>query len=256
MLLTPRIAQNFYYSGAGQFYMGRRDPDTGRPLCLHAVGNVSEATISFDIQTDDHRSSQDCARSVDFRNTTEISANMNLTLESLDSDNLALAMYGENETLAAGDTTLEVDFQEIGCWYPLEHVGLDPATPATIAGLAEDTDFEVDYTGGLVRLIEGGAGQIGPADVEFAHPEQQRIEGLVNTTPPERFLRFVGLNTAADCTPVVIDVYRVSVGPLTNLPLINTDIAQMPLSLGILLDPRRTQGSPYFTVRKIDVPTT
>ena len=255
MLLTPRIAQNFYYSGAGQFYMGERGED-GRPTCLHAVGNVSEATLSFDIQTDDHRSSQDCGRSVDFRNTTEIAANMALTLESLNSDNLALAMYGQNETLAAGTTSENINFQELGCWYPLEHVGLDAATPATVDTLTEDTDFEVDYTGGLVRLLPDGGGAIGELPVEYAHPEQQRIEGLTNTTPPERFLRFVGLNTAADCTPVVIDVYRVSVGPLTNLPLINTDIAQMPVSLGILLDPTRTTGSPYFTVRKLDVPTT
>ena len=144
MLLTPRIAQNFYYSGAGQFYMGERDPETGLPICLHAVGNVAEATLSFDIQTEDHRSSQDCARSVDFRNTTEISANMSLTLESLNSDNLALAMYGENETLAAGETTSTIDFKEIGCWYPLSHVGLDPGTAATVGSLTEDE--AVSYT--------------------------------------------------------------------------------------------------------------
>ena len=255
MLLTPRVAQNFYYSGAGQFYMGERGDD-GRPTCLHAVGNVSDAQLSFDIQTDDHRSSQDCARSVDFRNTTEVSANLALTLESLDSRNLALAMYGDRTTEAAGAGTGVVNFQELGCWYPLDFVGLDAGTPATIDGLTEDTDFEVDYTGGLVRLIEGGAGQVGEAEVGFAYPEQEHIEGLTNLTPPERFLRFVGLNTAADCTPVVIDVYRVSVGPLTNLPLINTDIAQMPLNLGVLSDNTRTEGSPFFTVRKIDAPTT
>lgn len=235
--------------------MGERG-ENGRPTCLHAVGNVSDAQLSFDIQTDDHRSSQDCARSVDFRNTTEVSANLALTLESLDARNLALAMYGDRTTEAAGAGTETVEFQEIGCWYPLEFVGLDAATPAVITGLTEDTDFEVDYTGGLVRLIEGGAGQVGEADVQFAYPEQEHIEGLTNTTPPERFLRFVGLNTASDCTPVVIDVYRVSVGPLTNLPLINTDIAQMPLNLGVLSDNTRTEGSPFFTVRKIDVPTT
>lgn len=256
MLLTPRIAQNFYYSGAGQFYMGERNPDTGRPVCLHAIGNVSDAQLSFDITSDDHRSSQDCQRSVDFRNTTEVAANLAITLESLDSRNLALAMYGTAETQASGTGTETVDFRELGCWYPLEFVGLDAATPATLGSLVEDQDFEVDYTGGLVRLLEDGAGVVGELDIEYLYPEQERIEGLTQTTPPERFLRFVGLNTAADCTPVVLDVYRVSVGALTNLPLINTDIAQMPLSLGVLSDNTRTEGSPYFTVRKLDVPTT
>lgn len=260
--MGTQIAENFYFRGQGQFYLGRRLP-SGRPECLHAVGNVSEASLAFAVNTTEHQSSQGCTRSTDLTILDSVNGTLNMTLESLDPRNLELAMYGENETLAAGQAaTEEVVVSEIGCWYPVDFVGLTAGTVslthATTSALVEDTDFQVDYTAGLFRLLDTPETQAltfpYTETVQFDYPEQNKIEGLTNSSAPERFIRFAGLNTLTDCTPLVIDVYRVAVDPLAGLPMLATDVAQMPLTMRILQDTTRTEGSQFFTTRGIFVP--
>jgi hypothetical protein len=85
----------------------------------------------------------------------------------------------------------------------------------------------------------------------FDHAEQHTSEALTEglTEVP---LRFEGLNTATDNSPVVIDVWKFSTDPLKELALISDTIGQMVLEGSVLADNSKTTTSKYFRVTKLN----
>jgi hypothetical protein len=126
----------------------------------------------------------------------------------------------------------------------------DDATPTTTYTLG--TDYLLNEAAGSIMALSTGAitdAQVCYADYDYlGHSE---VEAVESGTPPQRWARFEGLNTADTDKPVTIDLYKMSISPLAELALITDEITQAEIETKVLSDPLRSAGSQYFTVRKV-----
>lgn len=264
-------AANWYFSGQGVIMVGRRDPVTGNPVGLRPVGNCPEMKLGVTTTVVEHKGSQDGQRATDARLQTELKVSCSITVENWNAQNLAEATRGSATKIEAGTSTNEA----INA-YP----GLVSALRYTrIAGLVlkQDADTLVEYTDGVAPWdykLNAEAGSIllndGVAAAYSAYTESSPVtdgDGLTATytyaeqylvsalTRPltENWLRFEGLNTLDENSPVVVDVFRFSNDPLKELALLSDTFGQFVIEGSVLKDDTRLTGSDYFSIKKISV---
>lgn len=98
---TSPDVQN-YFSGTGIVSFKASGQSTYRDL-----GNAPDVTLELVLDTTDHKSSRDGARSVDRIFVNSKKGQLTLTLEEITPENLALAFLGTVETNTAGLTTVK-----------------------------------------------------------------------------------------------------------------------------------------------------
>lgn len=86
---------------------------------------------------------------------------------------------------------------------------------------------------------------------DYTWASQQQVQAFT-TGIPELYLRFEGLNTAENNSPVVVDVFKFAVDPTQDFSLISDQIQQFVLSGSILKDSLQATGSQYYRVTKVD----
>lgn len=77
------------------------------------------------------------------------------------------------------------------------------------------------------------------------------LVGALTQPITEVSIRFEGLNTANGNSPVVVDVYKMSVDPLKELALISDTFGEFMLDGAMLADSTRSSGSKFFSYRKV-----
>ena len=252
-----------YFSGQGSVLMSEKNPTTGEPLGFRDVGNITGLELSFETEIFEHTESCTGARGTDISIVQSITVNATLVLESLDRENLALALYGNSAEDASGSVADEVVTSAHGLWMPLGKTNIteesvvvgDDAVPTTT--YTEGTDYEIDYGAGMIffyATADGGTISDATATyVSYDHGAQNRVEGIVSSAAPERWLRFNGLNTVTSPSrSLVVDLFRVSVQPLTSLQFINDELAEMSVDLTVLADttrPSSNSQSQYMRIR-------
>lgn len=128
---------------------------------------------------------------------------------------------------------------------------------ATLLGSAagvEDTDFTINDTGGSLTIISTSTiFAIGVSSMEMAytHSAHEQVDALT-TGKQEKWLRFEGLNTARNNTPVVVDIFKFSPNPLAEQELINEEITQITITGKALSDDLRPTGTSKFFRELID----
>ena len=179
-----------------------------------------------------------------------------MTLESINKENLALALYG-TEALVAGASASD---EEVAVWWDkwqrLDNIMVsavivgDDAVPTTTYVI--DVDYILNETAGSIMALSTGSitdGQV--VFLDYTYAEQEQIEGIMSSAAPERWIRFEGLNTADSDKPVIVDIYKMSMKPLAELALINDELAEMGVEGAALSDATRATGSRYFTVKRV-----
>jgi hypothetical protein len=115
--------------------------------------------------------------------------------------------------------------------------------------------IEVDINTSGLTLAAGGVQFIDTPQVltvSYSYAAQQLVDSLTAGLP-ENWLRFEGLNTADNNSPVVVDIFRFSNDPLKELALISDAFGQFVLEGSVLKDKTRPAGvSNYFQVRKLN----
>lgn len=110
----------------------------------------------------------------------------------------------------------------------------------------------VDTTGKTITTAAGTKavfpGMAFTATMTF--PDQVQVEALTQGAD-DLYMRFEGLNTADDNTPVVVEVFRFQTDPLKELSLISDQVQQFVLEGSVLADVTRPTGSKYFNVQKL-----
>lgn len=86
--------------------------------------------------------------------------------------------------------------------------------------------------------------------VDYTPAVQEKVDALTEGAK-EVWMRFEGLNTAEDESPVVVNVFKFSTDPLKELDLIADTLQQFVLEGSVLADSQRITGSNYFTVDKL-----
>jgi hypothetical protein len=105
-------------------------------------------------------------------------------------------------------------------------------TPAT---LVAGTDYEVASSNhGTLKILNIGT-YVQPFKADYSYAVQVNV-GLFQAAAPDRWLRFEGLNTADALKPVLIELYKVSLNPLSEMGLISDELAKFPLSGQVLYD--------------------
>jgi hypothetical protein len=256
--MTTACTTNQYFSGQGALLLAEKDPTTGEPTGFVPVGNVSALTIGIETTTFEHKESCSGVRGIDLEIVQEVNATAAFTMESLSKENLALALYGSSAAVAAGTASDELITLYHDKWMPLANINLDPgtlvlgddATPTTTYTLG--TDYLLNEAAGSIMALSTGAitdAQVCYADYDYLGHDA--VQGLESGSPPIRWARFEGLNTADTDKPLVVDIFKLSVQPLAELALISDEISQMEIEAKALSDATRSSGSNYFRVNKV-----
>jgi hypothetical protein len=247
--------QSFYFSGQGVVLLGERDAITGANTGLTPVGNVSALSLTVETTVFQHKESWTGQRGIDLELNQEVNVGVNMTMESIDKDNLALALYGTATAVASGSVTGEVVTAQPGKWVLLANIDVSTVVvngPGGTPTYVLDTDYKLNAEAGSIEILTAGSiSQDELLEIDYAYGDQDNVEAVTSSAAPLRWARFEGLNTADGDKAVVVDIYKLSVQPLAELGLINEELAQMELESRALSDPLRSSGSKYFTVRKI-----
>lgn len=255
--------QSFYFSGQGVVMMASRS-EAGAPLGFLPIGNCPALNISVATQNLEHRESSTGARGVDLRLVQEVSASVNITMESIDQENLQIGLYGSSTAVAAKTTGSEVTVTiaaKLGHIYDLGHLNVSDAT--AVAGatpVVAGKNFVLNEAAGSIRFMttaeqnEAEAADVLAEDTEvtftFLHGAYNQLDALTEAQP-ERWLRFEGLNTARDNEPVIVDVFRFAADPLQELALITEELGAIAVEGSALADMTRATGSRYFRMRSV-----
>lgn len=252
------IPDSYYYSGQGRLFIGERDASTGKPLNLIAVGNVPALEVQLAVTTVNHRESMSGDRATDLTLVTEKTPTVVITFESLSFNNLVAAFWGEQSAVSSGTVAAsdgEVVKIKRGGVYTTEHPGISDLS-ITVGGtaLAEDGNYDYDPAFGTIYVKADApdipAGGEVEATLAYSYTSHERLDALTQTAPPERFLRFEGLNTI-NGDSVLVEIPRAAFQPLSSFPLINEEVGQVEVTADILLDPFITTGSRYLRERLI-----
>ncbi|MFA7239371.1 MAG: hypothetical protein WC091_04605 [Sulfuricellaceae bacterium] len=234
------MAQNTYFSGQGVVYLAERD-SSGNPLAFEDARNAPAFKFSLKTETLEHKESRSGQRLVDLRLIKGKSAECSMTLDVFDKARLALVLYGAHSTLAAGSVTDEampagmLVGQFYGTAKPVISSVVIKDSAATPATLAHNKDYRVTSPGGgMIEILNVGT-FVQPFKVSYVNGDATNIN-MMTAGAPERWVRFVGVNTAANNANVIIDLYRVSFDPLKDLNLISDDIAKFELAGSVLMD--------------------
>lgn len=233
-----------YFSGQGVVLMGPRVTGTGPAKAggLFEIGNCSELKLAVNTSTVEHKETTTGARAIDLRLTTEIKANLEVTIENFNGKNLAQAMRGNTVTSASGSVTDEAVTGYPGMITPLPHIKISNfVLKKGATTLVLGTDYAVNLEAGSFKCLTGGSVVAAEALLaSYSYASQDEVHGL--TQPMQTiWLRFEGLNTADTNKPVVVDVFKFSTDPLKELDLIGDKVNAFQLAGTVLAD--LTQGS-------------
>ena len=244
-------AVDHYFSGQGVVLLAERDAVTGQPKGFVPVGNVSDLKISVSTSTLEHKESHTGQRGTDLRLTTETKCALSMTMENFVAENLARVSRGTATDIASGTVTDKAIKAYLGKVIALPHVKIsnvvlsDGATPLVL-----NTDYFVNPEAGSIRLANTITGVAEGDDllVDYTYAKQTKVDGLT-AGAKELFMRFEGLNTADENSPVVVEVYKFSTDPFKELALIGDTVQSCVLEGSVLSDPTRSTGSKYIEVR-------
>lgn len=257
------IPASYYYSGQGRLGIGERDTTTGELYNMLFVGNVTSLTIDIATTKFEHKESMSGQRAIDLTIIQEKNATFKFTAESLDLELLSRGLYGAKGSVTGASVTNEVHRAKRGYMIPLKHPNVSGITITTVSGstpLVDGTDYNYDagfgtiYISAASTVVDPGEGEL--VNINYTYGNYDKLEAFTQGTPPERFLRFEGLNTVNGDLRLV-DIFRGAFDPLTGLEFINEELGSGEFNGTILADTTKVAvgESQYFTERRVYAPS-
>lgn len=177
---------------------------------------------------------------------TKTEQELKFTLTDINRGNLALAMFGTdaNFTQAAGNNTADPETVNgyIGKWTKLSNRNLDSENPPVVKDeedtttYTKDTDYEVDYETGRLKVISGG----GISDGDILHVGSTwlgitagyKVTGRT-TNKIEAFLRLIG-EDQANSRRFEVQVYKANIESSGDINWLTDDFASLEFTGKIL----------------------
>lgn len=232
------MGENLLFSGRGKVFVADHGSTKFRWLgnCTGLnIGHAEEKTEHREMYSGNDLIDQTLRR----RRRTTVSA----VLESYSLANLVLAVHGEAATINSGSASAEAfptglvvgDVVELLHPKVSDVVLTDSAvTPAT---LTANTHYQLNANHGSVEILNLAS---------FTQPFKAAYNyasvvgtGFLTKTTKTVVLRFEGLNVAVDDgtpDPVLVRLYKVTLDPATDLPLIQDEYGNYTLTGDALLD--------------------
>jgi len=245
-----------YFSGQGAFLLADRD-GSGNPLGFRPVGNVSALTLAVETTEFEHKESCTGARAIDLVIVQEIDATLTVTMESLDRENLAIALFGSSSAIAASSVVNEAAIARHDLWIPLANIDVSVVV-VTDVGAATTFVEGVDYlcnnkAGSIFVLSTGAITDLEVLEIDYDFAAQDDVQAVTTSTGSILYGRFEGLNTALDPnSSMVVNAFKIQVQPLAELALISDEVTAMEVEMKVLSDPLQTGTSKFFEIRKSD----
>jgi hypothetical protein len=262
-------AANWYFSGQGVIMVGRRDPVTGNPIGLRPIGNCPDMKIGVTTTVVNHKGSQDGQRATDARLQTEINVTCSITVENWNAKNLAEATRGSDTLIPAGSVVDEDVMAFPGLVTSLRYVTVtnvivkqDATQLVEYTDGTEPWDYKLNKDAGSIMMNDGilmdyaSYAETSPVEagdslkISYNFGEQYLVSALTRPIT-DNWLRFEGLNTIEENSPVIVDVFRFSNDPLKELALLSDTFGQFVIEGSVLKDDTRLSGSNYFSIKKL-----
>jgi hypothetical protein len=236
----------YSYIGKGKVFLAKRGEDK-----LRFVGNSDKVELSFTEETkelkDFSQAGGGVANSVSRIDKVEIGLN----LFDYSPENLALAIFGQSNTVAAGTVKGEHHTAFKGYLIRLLHSHINKVIVKNeIDGTfyKEGMDYEV-FNSGIMILDSGKIENNIALKIDYDYGASDVIQALVNSGDEYHFV-FDGLNEAQSGKKVVLEIYRVKFTPAASLSFIGDDFGSIEITGTALSDNSKTGLgiSRYFKV--------
>lgn len=239
---------NEYMQLQGAFYLGDRDAN-GAASNWRFIGNVPTGTLRSQMESADHIESYSGRRRKDLKLFGQRTAGISLTLENLESKNVAEAILGKRTVESAATTVTNENFT-VGDqdYILLKNGGITTftsitdtqATPAVIAA----AKYQVDLKYGVVKLLDATTFTKNTTfRANYTAAAKTRVTGLSEGVT-YKWLRFDGINVLNN-KPLMLWAPKVTLVPDSELELITGegDVAQLAVNLDILFDEKQLDES-------------
>jgi len=255
--MTRPTPESYYYSGQGRLAIGDRDPTTGAYSNVTFVGNVTSLNIDIEIDKFDHIESMTGNRATDFSLIKSKTPAFTFTAESLNKRLLSIGLFGTTGTSAGAAVTNEQHTIKLdtNSAVVLKHPNVYGVSVTKVAGsvaLVENTDYYLDAEFGTLYPIDSANVAANDVwEIDYNYAAYDRVDSLMSGTPPEKYIRFEGLNTVSGDLRL-IEIPRAQFAPLTGLEFINEEVGSGEYTGTILEDSKIvTNGvSKYFTEKR------
>lgn len=224
-----------YFSFRGKVYMGTRD-SSGNPEGLTHIGNVPELSLSFAVETLEHKESMSGQDLTDVSITTSKSGEISLTAEELIKETFAIALNGTlsdvtGATVASGEALCSAPVT--GKIYLLAHPDVSSVTLTHGGSPIDAGKYTVNGKHGSIEFTDV-TGLSGAVTAGYTYAAYKKV--LMFTADEEDYwLRLEGLNKVNN-ERVVVDLYKVRVNPTDGMAFINDELGNAPIKGKVLAD--------------------
>lgn len=229
-----------YFSFRGKVYVGERD-ESGNPDGLTHIGNVPEMSLSFAVETLEHKESMSGQDLTDVSITTSKSGEISLTAEELIKETFALALNGTysdvtGATVASGEALCSAPVA--GKTYLLAHPDVSAVT------LKDHLDATIDAADYTLNAKHGSivfsdvAGLTGAVTAGYTYADYKKVL-MFTADEKDYWLRLEGLNKVTN-ERIVVDLYKVRLNPTDGMAFINDELGNAPIKGKVLADTTKT----------------
>ena len=227
-----------YFSFRGKVYMGERD-ESGNPLGLTHIGNVPELTLSFNVETIEHKEQMSGQDLTDGSIPVGKDGEISIAVEELIKETFAIVLNGTHTVVSAGTVstaeTISSAVPTVGKIYLLAHpdvssVVVKDSEDATVA----DTKYTVHAKHGSIEFSDVSGIAAGAVKVTYSYAEYQKVT-MFTADDKEYWLRLEGLNRVNN-KRVVVDLYKVKPNPTDGMAFINDEFGSAPIKGKVLAD--------------------
>ena len=220
----------------------------GVPGAFRYLGNVPEGGLQFSTDVFSHSESTTGQRLEDLRIPRNKSAKINITLEDFVKENLALALYGAASNISGGSVTNEAlqtglvagDFVRTAKPNISALIVTDSAgTPAT---LTAGTHYEItSATHGTIKIINV-ASFTQPFKLAYSNALATNVN-MFTQNAQELWLKFDAIETVPGASNKLMELYRVTFDPTSDLQILHNEIGKLPLAGSALYDPTKVNDA-------------
>lgn len=249
------------FSGQGKIFVASRVG--GNPVNARFVGNVPTFVVNAEVDTLEHTESTSGQRLTDLRLSRQRRANVEMTLEQFDAENLSEVLFGTVVAQTTGSVTNEAlpNPAEVGRLQILAKQNISAVTVVDSTGTPltlPSNQYRVNAKAGSIELLDitTGGPYVQPFKVNYTAGAADQV-GLFTRGVEERWVRFEGVNTADTVNPnrvVIADFYRVTFDPAQSLGLIQEDLLQFALRGSALIDETRAANDVLGQFGRIIIP--
>ncbi|MFT3758429.1 hypothetical protein [Thauera sp.] len=243
-----------YISGQGRFLVAPRNIN-GMPGPMIWQGDAPSFEMMMEEDVYERKENYTGMRALAVRRTKEMKCNLSATLVQMDEDVAALLTRGEVITQAVTPIvdepiTHSAELPPLGAFlmlgaFDVSAVTIKDSTSGSPKTLEQDVNYILDAKGGTIEIVdltENGP-FVGPFTASYTPAAVKAIK-LLSAAEREYWVRFLGVNTAAEGNPRMVgDWYRVRWSPTTGFGFIQEETGEFPIEGGALADPTKKPDS-------------